>query len=44
MIAEHQLNVYDVMNADNVVFVRAAVEALQSRGKKSDDATEGGDS
>jgi large subunit ribosomal protein L4 len=36
VIAEHQLNVYDIMNADNVVFVRAAVEALQSRGKKSE--------
>ena len=37
VIAEHQLNVYDVMNADNVVFVRAAVEALQSRGKNGGD-------
>lgn len=37
VIAEHQLNVYDVMNADSVVFVRAAVEALQARGKKSTD-------
>lgn len=40
VIAEHQLNVYDVMNADNVVFVRAAVEALQSRGQKSEKQTE----
>ena len=39
VIAEHQLNVYDVINADNIVFVRAAVEALQSRGKRSEDAT-----
>jgi large subunit ribosomal protein L4 len=37
VIAEHQLNVYDVINADNIVFVRAAVEALQSRGKKSEE-------
>jgi hypothetical protein len=36
VIAEDQLNVYDVMNADAVVFVRAAVEALQSRGKDTD--------
>ena len=36
IIAEHQLNVYDIMNADNVIFGRAAVEALQSRGKKSE--------
>jgi large subunit ribosomal protein L4 len=43
VIAEHQLNVYDIINADNVVFVRAAVEALQARGKKNDDAPEGGD-
>lgn len=31
VIAEHQLNVYDVINADNVVFVRAAIEAFQTR-------------
>jgi large subunit ribosomal protein L4 len=43
VIAEHQLNVYDVINADNIVFVRAAVEALQSRGKKSDETPQGGD-
>jgi large subunit ribosomal protein L4 len=50
VIAEHQLNVYDIMNADNLVFVRAAVEALQSRGKKTGaeapaaEASQGGES
>ncbi len=54
VIAEHQLNVYDVINSDNIVFVRAAVEALQSRGQKPEEtkpeetkpeenAAEGGD-
>lgn len=40
VIAEHQLNVYDIINADNIIFVRAAIEALQSRGKgrNGDDA------
>jgi len=31
LIAEHQLNVYDVMNADTLIFVRSALDALQSR-------------
>jgi large subunit ribosomal protein L4 len=31
VIAEHQLNVYDVMNADNLIFSRGAVDALQTR-------------
>jgi large subunit ribosomal protein L4 len=31
VIAEQQLNTYDVINADTVVFVRAAIEAFQSR-------------
>lgn len=31
VIAEQQLNVYDVINADNVVFVRSAIEAFQAR-------------
>jgi large subunit ribosomal protein L4 len=44
VIAEHQLNVYDVINADNVIFVRAAVEALQARGKRSgNEDTEAGE-
>ena len=46
VIADDQLNVYDVMNADNVVFVRAAVEALQARGKsqQAEGDQEGGES
>jgi large subunit ribosomal protein L4 len=31
VIEEHQLNVYDVLNADWLVFVRSALEAFQSR-------------
>jgi large subunit ribosomal protein L4 len=31
VVAEHQLNVYDVLNADWIVFFRAALEAFQSR-------------
>lgn len=35
VIAEQQLNVYDVMNADHLIFSRAAVEQFQARhGKK----------
>ena len=32
VIAEHQLNVYDIMNADNLVFTKPALDALQNRG------------
>ena len=31
VIAEQQLNVYDVLNADRVVFVKSALDALQAR-------------
>ncbi len=31
VIAEHQLNVYDVMNADNLILSRGALDALQTR-------------
>jgi hypothetical protein len=31
VLAEHQLNVYDVLNADNVIFVRRALDAFQAR-------------
>lgn len=31
LIAEHQLNVYDVLNADTTIFVRSALEAFQAR-------------
>jgi large subunit ribosomal protein L4 len=31
VIAEQQLNVYDVMNADSVIFSRAALEQFQAR-------------
>ena len=31
IIAEHQLNVYDVMNADNLILSRGALDALQAR-------------
>jgi large subunit ribosomal protein L4 len=33
VIASHQLNVYDVLNADTVVFTRGALDSLQARGK-----------
>ncbi len=31
VIAETQLNVYDILNADNLVFSKAAIEAFQAR-------------
>jgi large subunit ribosomal protein L4 len=31
VIAEDQLNVYDIMNADHLIFSRGALEALQTR-------------
>jgi large subunit ribosomal protein L4 len=31
VIAESQLNVYDIMNADNLIFSKAALEAFQAR-------------
>lgn len=31
LIAEHQLNTYDVLRADAIVFVRAALDAFQTR-------------
>jgi large subunit ribosomal protein L4 len=31
VIAEHQLNVYDVMNADHLIFSRSALDAFQTR-------------
>jgi large subunit ribosomal protein L4 len=41
VLAEHQLNVYDIINADTVVFVRTAIEALQARLVKSKTPTTG---
>jgi large subunit ribosomal protein L4 len=35
IISDDQLNVYDVLNADKVIFVRAALEALQARLSKT---------
>ena len=42
VIAEQQLNVYDILNADKVVFVKSALDALQSRigGGTRDEATQ----
>lgn len=31
LIAEHQLNTYDVLNADNLIFTRRSLDAFQSR-------------
>jgi large subunit ribosomal protein L4 len=35
ILAEQQLNVYDILNADTVVFAKSAIEALQERLGKS---------
>jgi large subunit ribosomal protein L4 len=31
IVAEHQLNTYDVINADNTVFTTGALDAFQAR-------------
>lgn len=36
VLAEHQLNVYDILNADKIIFTNAALEALQTRLSKED--------
>ena len=42
VIAEHQLNVYDVLNADNLILSRGALDALQARlGKGNGNGREG---
>jgi large subunit ribosomal protein L4 len=41
VVPEHQLNTYDVLNADCVVFVRAALEAFQKRSAPKTDPAEG---
>jgi large subunit ribosomal protein L4 len=43
VLAEQQLNVYDILNADHLIFGRGAVEALQARLAKSK-KTEGAES
>jgi large subunit ribosomal protein L4 len=44
VIAESQLNVYDILNADTLIFGRAALDALQARlTKTAPQAAEGGE-
>ena len=40
VIAEHQLNVYDVLNADKVVFMKGALDVFQTRVGKSKEGEE----
>jgi large subunit ribosomal protein L4 len=35
VIADHQLNVYDIMNADAIIFARGALDSVQARLSKS---------
>ena len=39
IVASHQLNVYDILNSDNLVFTKPALDELQSRGRANE--TEG---
>ncbi len=43
VIAEDQLNVYDVLNADHLIFSKPALEAFQSRQTKSNNTPSTGD-
>ena len=40
MLTEDQLNTYDVLAADHVVFTAAALEAFVSRGSRSEEAAQ----